>query len=109
MVHVSTRSRRDYVHAVFQRQCEVALKNLEKLGPAVGELVDVVYVCGTDFGTQNLGVLLRGDFPRAAGCRITAQICGWIHRNTTVEMFQTFLRIGAAVHRAVHRGRLRRR
>jgi len=44
--------RRDYVHAIFERQCDIALKNLETFAAIAGDTVDVVFVCGTDFGTQ---------------------------------------------------------
>lgn len=50
--YVSTVTRREYVHAVFSRQLEQALANLERLHAVVGDAVDVVFVCGTDFGTQ---------------------------------------------------------
>ena len=51
--YISTRTRRDYVHKVFAGQCEIALSNLEKIAQRVGNLVDAVMICGTDFGTQN--------------------------------------------------------
>ncbi|MBI3694216.1 MAG: methyltransferase, partial [Acidobacteria bacterium] len=51
--YISTRARRDYVHQVFERQCQIALANLERLHAAAGDLVDVVNICGTDFGTQS--------------------------------------------------------
>jgi hypothetical protein len=51
--YMSTSSRRDYIHKVFAGQCEIALKNLEKIFAVVGDSVDVVFVCGTDFGTQS--------------------------------------------------------
>ena len=54
--YVSTLTRRDYVYAVFEKQCEIGLKNIDLLADAVGDLVDVVFVTGTDFGTQ------RGPF-----------------------------------------------
>ena len=50
--YVSTVLRRDYVYQVFQKQCEIALKNIELLADAVGNHFQVVYVSGTDFGTQ---------------------------------------------------------
>ena len=50
--YISTAMRRDYVYAVFERQCEVAIKNVEKLAPALGKMVQVAFVSGTDFGTQ---------------------------------------------------------
>jgi hypothetical protein len=43
----------DYIKQVFEKQCETALKNIELLAEAVGNKVQVVFVSGTDFGTQN--------------------------------------------------------
>jgi hypothetical protein len=50
--YISTRTRRDYVHRIFERQCEVGLANLARVHAAVGDRVDAVFLCGTDFGTQ---------------------------------------------------------
>lgn len=41
-----------YVQEVFARQTAIALANLEKLAAIAGDVIDVVVVCGTDFGTQ---------------------------------------------------------
>ncbi|MHC4717276.1 MAG: uroporphyrinogen decarboxylase family protein [Planctomycetota bacterium] len=54
--YISTAARRDYVHAVFERQCEIALGNIDRLAEAVGDRVQAAFVTGTDFGTQ------RGPF-----------------------------------------------
>jgi hypothetical protein len=50
--YVSTVMRQDYLHAVFSRQTEIALANLERVRSALAARVDVLFVCGTDFGTQ---------------------------------------------------------
>lgn len=50
--YMATAMRRDYVQKVFEVQCECALKSIEKLAAAVGERAQVVFVSGTDFGTQ---------------------------------------------------------
>lgn len=50
--YVSTVIRKDYVHAVFERQCEIGLKNLETLIAIFGDRVQAVNLTGTDFGTQ---------------------------------------------------------
>jgi uroporphyrinogen-III decarboxylase len=42
----------DYIKTVFEKQCEIALKNIEILSRAVGDYIQVVFVSGTDFGTQ---------------------------------------------------------
>ena len=50
--YVSTSSRQDYVHKIFERECEIGIQNLERIHAAVGDLVQAMFVCGTDFGTQ---------------------------------------------------------
>ncbi|MCP5518720.1 MAG: methyltransferase [Verrucomicrobiales bacterium] len=54
--YISTKTRRDYVRAVFERQCEIALQNLDTLIDLFGDTIQVGLVTGTDFGTQ------RGPF-----------------------------------------------
>jgi uroporphyrinogen-III decarboxylase len=51
--YMATLAYPDYIHQVFEKQCEIALKNVELLAKAVGDHVQVVFVSGTDFGTQN--------------------------------------------------------
>ena len=50
--YMATAAHRDYVRKVFECQCESALKNIEWLTAAVGDCAQVVFVSGTDFGTQ---------------------------------------------------------
>jgi len=50
--YISIAMRRDYIYKVFEKQCEIGLKNIEKLAPLLGDKVQVVFVSGTDFGTQ---------------------------------------------------------
>ncbi len=50
--YVSTVARRDYVLAVFERQCEIGLKNAGTLIDLLGDRVQAVFLTGTDFGTQ---------------------------------------------------------
>ena len=38
---------------VFGKQCEIALRNSETLMALLGDGVQVVYLTGTDFGTQH--------------------------------------------------------
>jgi hypothetical protein len=51
--YMATVTHREYVVRVFERQCECALKSIEKLASAVGDRVQVAFVSGTDFGTQS--------------------------------------------------------
>ncbi len=51
--YMSLMMRPDYVYEIFEKQCEIALKNIEMLAKAIGKHTQVVFVSGTDFGTQN--------------------------------------------------------
>ena len=57
--YISTAARQDYLHQVFSRQTEIAVRNIERLGKAVGDRVQAAFVCGTDFGTQRGPFLAR--------------------------------------------------
>jgi len=50
--YMATVTNRDYVLRVFEHQCECALKSIAKLAAAVGDRAQVVFVSGSDFGTQ---------------------------------------------------------
>ena len=50
--YMATVTNRDYVMKVFEVQCQAALQSIEKLAAAVGDRAQVVFVSGTDFGTQ---------------------------------------------------------
>lgn len=50
--YMATVTNRDYVRKVFEVQCECALKSIELLAAVVGDRAQVVFVSGTDFGTQ---------------------------------------------------------
>ncbi len=84
--YVSTASRRDYVYKIFERQCEIALANLQRLHAVVGERIDAVYLTGSDFGTQ------RGPFISTRSYRGLFQpfhkaLNDWIHQHTTWKTF----------------------
>ena len=85
--YVSTRSRRDYIHQVFSRQCEIAIGNLKRIHAAIGDEVDAVFVCGTDFGTQSSAFCSVPSF-RELWMPYYAQVCGWIHKHTTWKCFK---------------------
>jgi len=50
--YMSTALRKDYVRTVFQKQCEIALGNIDRLAAILGGRVQAVFLTGTDFGTQ---------------------------------------------------------
>jgi hypothetical protein len=85
--YVSTASRREYVHTIFARQCEIALANLARIHQTVGDRVDAVFVCGTDFGTQTSSFCSVKTF-RELWLPYYSQVCGWIHANTDWKCFK---------------------
>jgi len=84
--YMSAITRRDYVYAIFERQCEIGLENLAKIYEVVGEKVMVLQVTGTDFGTQNAPFIspqtycdLYQPFHR--------QVNDWVHAHTGWKTF----------------------
>lgn len=84
--YVSTVLRKDYVYKIFEGQCEIALRNLEKIYKVVGDKVDVVFVSGTDFGMQN-GPFVSPEAYRNLYKPFHKEINGWIHKNTSWKTF----------------------
>jgi hypothetical protein len=84
--YMSTVSRQDYVRAIFERQCEIALQNLPKIYAAVGNRVCVAWVSGTDFGAQNACFISPKAF-RSLYKPYMKQINDWIHQNTGWKTF----------------------
>jgi len=80
--YMSTVTRRDYLHAVFQKQTEFALANLARIHAAVGNAVDVVFLCGTDFGTQTSQFCSIQTF-RELYMPYYKRMNEWIHKHTT--------------------------
>jgi len=85
--YVSTAIRKDYLHAVFARQTEIAIDNLTRFHAAVGSLVDVAFVCGTDFGTQS-GTFCSMETFRELYQPYYQRMNGWIHANTAWKTFK---------------------
>ncbi len=84
--YMSTAVRRDYVYKVFERQCEIALANLEKIYAVVGNRPTAVFVTGTDFGTQ-AGPFISPKAYRDLFMPFHTTVNAWIHRNTSWKSF----------------------
>ena len=85
--YVSTTSRQDYIHKVFERQYEIAIGNLERINSEVGDRIDAVYLCGTDFGTQTSSFCSVKTF-RNLYYPHYKQINDWIHAHTAWKTFK---------------------
>jgi uroporphyrinogen-III decarboxylase len=85
--YMSTSSRRDYIHQIFAHQCETALANLRRISAAVDDLVDAVFVCGTDFGTQTSSFCSARTF-NELWSPYYRRVNDWIHANTRWKTFK---------------------
>lgn len=85
--YISTAARKDYIHAVFEKQSEIALANLAKLYAVTGNNVDAVFACGTDFGTQ-CGTFCSADTFRELYLPYYRKMNDWIHQHTTWKTFK---------------------
>ena len=104
--YMSTAARVDFVYSIFERQCEIGLANLAKIHEAVGDRVSVVFVTGTDFGTQ------AGPFINPKSYRSLYQPFHSPHQRLGPRAYQLedvhpFLRLGRGPGRRLHRRRLR--
>jgi len=77
----------DFVMELFDRQVEIAIENLTRLHAIAGDVIDVVVVCGTDFGTQESTFCSRSTFDEVWVPRYRA-INDWIHTNTSWKTFK---------------------
>jgi hypothetical protein len=84
--YVSTAARTGYIHAVFERQTEVAFLNLERLYAAIGDRAAVIQTNGTDFGTQN-GPFCSPKKYRELYLPYQQRVNGWIHAHTPWKTF----------------------
>jgi hypothetical protein len=84
--YISTKTRRDYVWKVFEKQCEYALQNLDTLIGLFGDLVQVALITGTDFGTQR-GLFISVPAYRALYKPFHKQINDLIHRRSKWKTF----------------------
>ena len=85
--YISTVARQEYVHQVFAAQVKIALQNLPKMWEALGSSVDAVFVCGTDFGTQNSQFCSPATFADLYA-PYYKQINDWVHGHTSWKTFK---------------------
>jgi hypothetical protein len=85
--YVSTRSRRPFIHKVFERQCEIGIENLARIHGRIGDAVQAVFVCGTDFGTQTSAFCSETTF-RELWLPYYKRVNDWIHANTAWKSFK---------------------
>lgn len=84
--YISTAVRKDYVLKVFERQCEIGLKNLRTLIDLLGDRVQAAFLTGTDFGTQR-GQFISTEAYRELFKPFHKQINDLIHKHSKWKTF----------------------
>lgn len=85
--YMSIVMRPDYIKILFDRQSEIALENLKRLQKKIGDNIDAVYICGTDFGTQDSTFCSPEQFDEL-WLPYYRRINSWIHLNTGWKTFK---------------------
>lgn len=85
--YISTLIREDFVKEIFDRQTDIAIENLKDIYNAIGERIDAVFICGTDFGTQNSTFCAPETYARV-WLPYYKKVNDWIHRNTGWKTFK---------------------
>jgi len=85
--YMSTILRPDYVKAIFDRQTEIALENFKRLHQVIGDNIDAVFICGTDFGTQDSTFCAPEQFDEL-WLPFYRRINDWMHTNTSWKSFK---------------------
>lgn len=84
--YISTFTRKDYVKKVFEGQLEIALENYRRVNNVAGDMIDIVYVSGTDFGMQQ-GLFISKETYRELYKPFHKKVNDWIHKNTKWKCF----------------------
>jgi hypothetical protein len=84
--YISTVTRREHVRAIFERQCEIGIENLRRAHAVVADRIQVLFVTGTDFGTQR-GPFISPDAYRDLYKPFHKRVNGWVHEHTQWKTF----------------------
>jgi hypothetical protein len=85
--YISTLIREDFVKEIYSRQTDIAIENLKLLHEVIGNKIDVVFTCGTDFGTQNSTFCSTETYDRI-WLPYYKKVNDWIHQNTNWKTFK---------------------
>ena len=85
--YISTLIREDFIKELYDRQTDIAIENLKDFYQVIGNKIDVVYICGADFGTQNSTFCSPETFARV-WLPYYKKVNDWIHQNTGWKTFK---------------------
>lgn len=72
----------EYVHEVFDRQSDIFVENLKKYAEVIGDVADIIYLCGTDFGNQRSQMCSVATFDEFYK-PYYSKMCNYIHEHTS--------------------------
>jgi len=85
--YMSTILRPDYITGIFDRQSERAIENFRRIHEVIGNNLDAVFICGTDFGTQDSTFCAPEQFDDL-WLPYYRRINDWVHANTSWKTFK---------------------
>ena len=85
--YISTIMREEFIIKMFEKQVDIAIENLSKLNREIGEYIDVLFICGTDFGTQN-STFCSIETYKKIWLPYYKKVNDWIHTNTKWKTFK---------------------
>jgi hypothetical protein len=85
--YMSTLMRMDFMKELFDRQTDIAVKNLETFYGLFGNNIDVVFLCGTDLGTQDSQFCSLEMFNELY-LPYYRKMNDWIHKHTNWKTFK---------------------
>ena len=85
--YMSTLLRPDLLHEIFDRQTDIAVENFKKYYKVVGNNIDAIFICGTDFGTQN-STFCSPEAYEELYAPYYRKMNDWIHKNTEWKTFK---------------------
>lgn len=85
--YVSLVARREFVQEIFDRQSALAVENLARVARVVDDAADVIFICGTDFGTQSSSFCSVETF-NELWAPYYRRVNDWVHANTGWKTFK---------------------
>jgi hypothetical protein len=78
--------RKSHIQDIFSYQSELQMKNLKMYRQALGDRIDVIIMCKTDFGMQN-GPIIAPEIYRDLFKPLHRKMNDWVHENTNWKTF----------------------
>ncbi|MDR0582873.1 MAG: methyltransferase [Treponema sp.] len=85
--YVAMAIHQDFLKELYDQQTQQAIKNFKLYKEAVGDNVDIIYLCGADFGSQN-GPMCSVELFNEVYLPYYRRMTDWIHRNTNWKVFK---------------------